>query len=183
MRAQQTPGILLVCLLSLPLWAQNIEVNKTNKTIAVTATADAKADAEVATVKVGYHNSNTNKDLAFRENVRVAGEIVKALEAAGVPRESIETTTLDLTKREPDDDEKSVRRPVQYEARQTWNVRVAAGDAQKIADRAVRAGANDVGNVAWSVADPVALEVRAYERALLRARTVAEQMAKSLHAK
>jgi len=44
------------------------------------------------------------------------------------------------------------------------------------------AGANDVSDPEWTVADPVALEAQAYGAALAKARQIAEQMALGLGA-
>jgi uncharacterized protein len=41
-------------------------------------------------------------------------------------------------------------------------------------------GANDIDDVEWKVADPVALEAKARGAALAKARSIAEQMAKGL---
>lgn len=176
-------GFALLCAAS-AAWGQSVEINRTNRTIAVTATAEASADAEVAVVKIGYHNTNQNKDLAFRENARVGNEIINALTSASVSKEAIQTANLELKKVEPEEEKQGVpKKPVQYEAHQTWEIRVSAGDVQRVTDLAVRGGANEVEDVEWNVVDPVALEVKAYEAALARARKVAEQMAKGLDVK
>jgi uncharacterized protein YggE len=71
----------------------------------------------------------------------------------------------------------------QFEAQQSWHVSVAVSRAQAVVDLAVRSGANDVADVEWSVADPLALQARASGAALAKARTIADQMAKGLGAK
>jgi uncharacterized protein len=56
-------------------------------------------------------------------------------------------------------------------------VHIKASDAQKIMDVAVGAGANQISGVEWSVADPYALEAKAYAAAIRRAKLIAEQSA------
>ena len=52
------------------LLGQDIQVNRQNKTISVTAEESATADAEVAVLAIGYHNYGLTQDAAFQENVR-----------------------------------------------------------------------------------------------------------------
>lgn len=66
---------------------------------------------------------------------------------------------------------------------QSWQVTVSASAAQTVVDLAVKAGANEVADVEWNVADPVALQAKAGSAALVKARSIAEQMAKGLGTK
>jgi uncharacterized protein len=60
---------------------------------------------------------------------------------------------------------------------------VHSGAVLAIVDLAVKAGANELNNIEWNVADPVALQAGAGGAALAKARTIAEQMAKGLGTK
>lgn len=175
-------GLVLASVTS--LFAQNIQINRQNKTIAVTADDSVTADAEVATLEIGYHNYAMTQDVAFHDNVRVADQVTKALLDANIPRANIETEKLRLTR--PEYDEKwtaEMKKERQFEAAQSWHVTVPASKAQVVVDLAVKSGANEVGDVSWNVADPVALQAKAGGAALAKARTVAEQMAKGLGTK
>jgi len=55
--------------------------------------------------------------------------------------------------------------------------------AQAVVDLAVRRVANEVEDVEWNVADPLALQAKAGAAALVKARAIAEQMAKGLGTK
>lgn len=166
------------------LLAQNIQVNRQNKTIAVTADDSVTADAEVAVLEIGVHNYATTQDGAFHENVRVAEQITKALLDARIPRASIETEKLRLARTEIDEKwTPDMKKDRQFTAEQSWHVTVSASDAHSVVDLAVKAGANELNDVEWNVADPVALQARAGGAALAKARTVAEQMAKGLGTK
>jgi uncharacterized protein YggE len=163
---------------------QDIQVNRQNKTIAVTADESATAIAEIAVLEIGYHNFGPSKDAAFHENVRVADRITKALLDAKIPRANIETDKLRLTRM--DIDEKwttEMKKERQFAADQSWHITVVATDAQAVVDLAVKTGANEVSDVEWNVIDPVALQARAGAIALAKARSVAEQMAKGLGTK
>jgi uncharacterized protein YggE len=76
---------------------QEIQVNRQNKTIAVTADESVTADAEVAVLAIGYHNYAGTYDAAFQDNLRAADRIERALLSGGIPKENIETEKLQLT--------------------------------------------------------------------------------------
>ena len=164
--------------------AQDIQVNRQNKTIAVTADDSVTADAEIAVLAIGYYNYAPTQDGAFRENVRVAEQVTKALLDAKVPKANIETERLRLGRAEIDEKwTAEMKKDRQFTAWQSWHVTVSAAEAQTVVDLAVRAGANEVDDVEWNIADPVALQAKAGAAALAKARAVADQMAKGLGTK
>jgi len=166
------------------LAAQDIQVNRQNKTISVTADESATADAEVAVLAIGYHNYGPTQDAAFQENVRAAERITKALLDAKVPKASIETEKLRLARTDIDENwTPDMKRERQFTAEQSWHVTVSASEAQNVVDLAVKAGANDVNDVEWNVTDPVALQAKAGGAALAKAKSIADQMAKGLGTK
>jgi uncharacterized protein len=166
------------------LVAQDIQVNRQNKTIAVTADESITADAEVALLTIGYRNYGVTQDAAFRENVRVAEQVTKALLDARVPKANIETDKLQLTRAEINEKwTADMKKERQFTAGQSWHVTVSASEAQTVVDLAVRVGANEVDDVEWNVADPVALQAKAGAAALAKAKSIAEKMAKGLGTK
>ncbi len=166
------------------LLAQDIQVNRQNKTISVTADESATADAEVAVLTIGYRNYGLIQDAAFQENVQVAERITKALLDAKVPKANIETDKLTLARTQIDEKwTADMKKERQFEAGQSWHVTVSASEAQAVVDLAVRAGANEVDDVEWNVADPVALQAKAGAAALAKAKSIAGQMAKGLGTK
>ena len=166
------------------LQAQDIQVNRQNRTIAVTADESITADAEVAVIEIGYHNYGPKEDAAFQGNVRAAGKITEALLAAGIPRANIETGKLRLGLVEPDETWTSeMKRERRFEAQQSWTVTLPVSQAQAAVDLAASSGANEVEDVEWNVADPLALQARAGGAALAKARAIADQMARGLGAK
>jgi len=166
------------------LLAQDIQVNRQNKTIAVTADDSVTADAEIAVLEMGYHNYAPTQDSAFYENVRVAEQITKAFLDAKIPKANIETEKLRLSRTEIDEKwTADMKKDRQFTAEQSWHVTVSASQAHAVVDLAVKAGANELDDVQWNVADPVALQAKAGSAALAKARTVADQMAKGLGTK
>ncbi len=182
---RQTIVIALLCAWGLlPAFSQQIQVNRQNKTIAITAEDSVSVDPEVATITVGYRNYALTKDAAYGENVRVSNEIIKALIEGGVPKSALETENLRVERPEREErwtaEEKKER---QFQAIQTWTIHVTAARAQRVVDLALHAGANDLEALEWDVADPRALQAKAGAAALAKARVIAEQMAKGLNAK
>jgi uncharacterized protein YggE len=176
-------GVVLLLFGSYSL-SQDIQVNRQNKTIAVTAEQSVSVDAEVAVVSIGYHNYAPTQDAAFQENVRVAGIIVSSMLGAGIPKANIETQKLHLGRTDPDTKwTPELKKDRQFEAQQSWNMTLPVSQAQAVVDLAVKNGANEVEDVEWDVADPVALQAKASGAALAKAREVADQMAKGLGAK
>src|SRR5580692_7655199 len=103
------------------LFAQDIQVNRQNKTIAVTADESTTADAEVAVLAIGYHNYGLTQDAAFRENVQAADRITKALLDAKVPKTNIETDKLRLSRTETDEKwTADMKKERQFVADQSW---------------------------------------------------------------
>jgi uncharacterized protein len=112
--------------------------------------------------------------------------VVGALKAAGVPADAIESENQNLAEVQPyqlnqvPEAEKAKRKWV---LAQSWTVRTNATDAARILDIAVKAGANQSGQIDWSLKDVNAIEAQAAAKALQRARSVAEEMAKGLNVK
>jgi uncharacterized protein YggE len=182
---RKTLTVLLWCAFGLlPAFGQQIQVNRQNKTIAITVDESVSVDPEVATITVGYQNYAPTKDAVYGDNIRVSNEVTKALLNVGVPKSAIETESVRLERAERDekwtDQEKKER---QFQATQTWTIHVSADKAQTVVDTALRAGANLLESLDWNVSDPKALQAKAGAAALSKAKEIAEQMARGLNAK
>jgi len=177
---------LAVCAIAVTVSAQTIQVSKENRTISVTATDKVTAMADTATVHVGYIVYGPTSDAAYANGSRTSNAIVKALREAGVPSDAIESENQSVAPVQEyqveklTDAEKAQRK---FQVTQSWTVRTQANDAAKVLDLAVKAGANQSGQIDWSFKDENAPETQAAAKALQRARTQAEQMAQSLNAK
>ncbi|MEO6830338.1 MAG: SIMPL domain-containing protein, partial [Acidobacteriaceae bacterium] len=120
---------------------------------------------------------------AYAKGSEVSNAIAKALSSAGVAKGALqsesqniaETPQYELEKLPPA--EQAARK---FQVRQSWTVRTKADDAAKTLNTAVNAGANQSGQIDWSVADENALEAKAAGKALARAHAVAAQMAAGL---
>lgn len=175
-----------LCAATIAASAQTIQVNKENRTISVTATDKVTAMADIATVHVGFIVYGPDSDAAYANGSKTSNAIIKALTDAGIPSASIESENQSVAPvqnyqvEKLSDAEKAQR---QFQVTQSWTVRTNADNAAKVLDLAVKAGANQSGQIDWSFKDENAPEAQAAAKALQRARSQAEQMAQSLNAK
>jgi uncharacterized protein len=170
----------------LPACSQTIQVNKDNRTIAITATDKVTAIADMATVHIGFIAYGPDSDGAYAAGSRLSNAIVKALTNAGISKDTIQSENQSVSPVQPYQVEKltpAERAQRQFQVVQSWTVKVPADDAAKTLDLAVKAGANQSGQIDWSFKDENAPEAEAAAKALKRARAQAEQMATSLNVK
>ena len=165
--------------------AQQIAVSKDNRTIAVTTSAEASANADTVTVHIGFLVYGAGQDSAYALGSKTSNGITAALKAAQVPEDAIQSEmqsigpVQDYGSQNWTPAEKAART---FQVQQTWNVKAAAANGAKVLDIAVKAGANQSGQMSWSVADQDALQAQAARLALERARQIAQQMAAGLNA-
>jgi uncharacterized protein YggE len=166
--------------------AQTVQVNKENRTIAITATDTVTVMADTATVHIGFIAYGPDKDSAYAAGSNLSNAIVKALTSAGVPSDAIESENQNVSPVQEYQNnnltptEKAQRK---FQVMQSWTVRTPADNAAKTLDLAVKAGANQSGQIDWSLKDENASQAEAAAKALQRARTVAGQMAAGLNVK
>jgi hypothetical protein len=177
---------LAAALLAYPLSAQTIQVNPANRTIAITATDKVIVMADTATVHIGFIAYGPDSDTAYATGSRISNAIVKALTASGIPNDAIESENQNVSPvQEYQIDKLTPAEKAQrkFQVTQSWTVRTPADDAAKTLDLAVKAGANQSGQIEWSLKDENAPQAEAAAKALQRARTVAAEMAKGLNVK
>jgi uncharacterized protein YggE len=174
------------CVLAATANAQTIQINKENRTIAITATAKVLAMADAGTVHIGFIAYGPDSDSAYANGSHISNAIIKSLTSAGIPKDAIESENqavspvqeFQIDKLTPA--EKAQRK---FQVTQSWTVRTPADDAAKTLDLAIKAGANQSGQIDWSLKDENTPQAEAASKALQRARTVADEMAKGLNVK
>ncbi len=159
-----------------------VQVTPNNKTISVTAEHTVSVEPEIAVLRFRYRNTAPQKEVAYRENLKAAENILNALKNAGIRDGAISTRSIRVERQEPDEDRPVKPEMLQSVAFQEWAVVVPAREAQSVVDLVMGAGVNALSNPEWTVVDPVALEAKAYGSALAKARKIAEQMALGLGA-
>jgi uncharacterized protein YggE len=177
---------LVVLGVALPLatGAQQIQISKENKTIAITTSADAQATADVAIVTVGFHVYGKDPESTYATASPTSNAIIAALTAAGVPKTAIQSQDQSLSPLQANSEEDKARfaQGVRFEFSESWHVTVAADQAANVLHLAIIAGANDSGNIDWQLRSDDAVQSDAAANALEHARQIAESMAKGLGA-
>src|SRR5271156_1987709 len=178
-------GMVLLAAVAMPSYAQQIIVSKENRTIAVTTSADAEAQADTVTVQIGFVEYGADQDSAYAAGSKTSNAIAAALKAAGIPEDAIQSESQSITPVQQYNNqdwtpaEKAERK---FQVQQSWSVKSAAANGAKVLDVAIKAGANQSGQMNWSVADQDALQAKAAKLALDRARQIAQQMAAGVSA-
>ncbi len=169
-----------------PVVGQTIPVSKENRTIAITATDRVIATADVATLHLGFIAYGPDSQSAYANGSRVSNAIADALKKAGVPEDALESENQNVSPvqeyqvQKLTDAEKAQRK---FQVTQSWTLRSNAKDASRLLDIAVKAGANQSGQIDWSLLDENAPQAEAAAKALQRARSVATQMAAGMNVK
>lgn len=174
------PGVILLA--AAAAGAQTIQISKDNRTIAITTSDEATAPADTAQVSIGFTTYGTDSDSTYADGSRISNAILTAVRGSGVKDAQIASRNQNL---QPLGEEDKIRfgKGIRFRLSQSWQVTVPAADAAKLLNIAINAGANESGDVGWSLADDNALEAEAAEKALTHARAIADRMASGLHAK
>ena len=168
-----------------PLSAQQIQINKENKTIAITTTGDASAVADIAVVTVGFTTYGKDQDTTYADATRISNAIITSLKAASIPKDAIQSASQSLSAIQPNSDEDSSRykQGLRFEFSQSWHVTVPADQASNVLHLTITSGANNSGGIDWQLKSDDALQAEAAQKALNHARAIAEHMAQGLGAK
>lgn len=169
----------------LPVAAQQIQISKENKTIAITTSDEASALADTAVVTVGFQAYGKDQNSTYADASRTSNSIISALTSAGTPKDAIQSHSQSLSPLNPDSEDDKLRysQGIRFEFSQQWTVTVPADQASNVLHVAITAGANNSGGIDWQLRQDDALEAEAAKKALEHARQIAEQMAKGLGAK
>lgn len=165
--------------------AQTIQINRENKTIAISTTDEALATADIAAVTIGFEIFGPDPPSTSAEAGKLSSAILNALHKIGVDDKSIESQSQGLQKNTDfEEKEKAEQRAKeQYAFNQSWEVSTSPKSAAEVIRVAIAAGANKSGAINWRISDRKALQAKAAEAALVKARQVAENMADGLHVK
>jgi hypothetical protein len=166
--------------------AQTIQVNQNNRTIAVTVTDKATAEADIATVHIGFETYAPDANTAYAAGSQTSNAIIDALRKSGVEDKAIESDGQSLRRTQFDDSDKETeadRAKKQFTLTQSWTVKCGAPEVAKVLHTAIEAGANTSGQVDWDLRDRSGLQAQAATKALQHAQMIANQMATGLSAR
>jgi uncharacterized protein YggE len=170
---------------ALPLAAQQIQISKDNKTIAITTSDEASALADTAVVNIGFTAYGKDQDSTYADATKTSNAIIAAITASGVKKDAIESTNQNLAPLSPNSDEDKARytQGMRFTFSQAWKITIRADQASDVLHIAIVNGANNSGDISWQLVHDDALEAEAASKALEHARQIADQMAKGLNAK
>ncbi|WP_158751452.1 SIMPL domain-containing protein [Acidobacterium sp. S8] len=165
--------------------AQTIQVDKNNRTIAITASDKAITDADLAVVHIGFQVYGADETSTYAAGSTTSNAIIDALKKAGIPEKSIESENQNLQPNNFHDPQESQmdRAKKQFMLNQSWTVKTKPDDAAKTLHLAVEAGANQSGQIDWKYQDMNDLQAKAAANALAKAQVIAQQMAQGLNVK
>jgi uncharacterized protein YggE len=158
----------------------SLQINKDNRTLTVSASDHAEADADVADLNVGFVAYGQTLSAAYKSASDTSNAIVKAMIDAGATRTEIQSRSQRVSRLS--DAETKTRRGMQFRVVQSWTVSTEPKTAALILDAAVQAGANQSGDIDWRMKDSVALDAEAVRRATERAQAIGAAMAKGMGA-
>jgi uncharacterized protein len=165
--------------------SQTIQVDKNNRTIAVTASDKALTDADLAVVHIGFQVFGINEQSTYASGSTTSNAIIDALKKAGIPDKAIESENQNLQPNNYHDPKESEmdRANKQFVLNQSWTVKTKPDDAAKVLHLAIEAGANQSGQIDWQYQDMNGLQAKAAANALTKAQVIAQQMAQGLNVK
>jgi uncharacterized protein YggE len=165
--------------------AQTIQINRENKTIAISTTDEATAKADIAAITIGFEIFGPDSLTVSIEGGKLSQAILKALYKAGVDDKAIESTEQGVQRNSDftDKDTAEQRAKRQFVFIQSWVVSTTPQSAAEVIRVAIAAGANKSGAIEWRLADRKALQAKAAGNALVKAREVAAKMAEGLNVK
>ena len=174
--------IFTAILAALPLSAQQIQIGKDNKTIAITATDEASALADTAVVSIGFNSFGKDQDSTYAAATETSNAIVSAITTSGIPKDDIQSQEQNLTPLNPENfqDKTHYAEGMRFQFSQRWQVTVPADQAAKLLHLAITSGANNSGNIQWQLQHDDVLEADAAKKALHHARDIAASMAEGL---
>lgn len=146
--------------------------------IAVTGQATIKATPDTAAISLGVQAQAATAGEAMDECSAAMTRVINAVVTAGVPRTNVQTSNVSLYPQYDYGKEGSTGKIVGYQAsnqvKVTWNKLDKIGD---LIDAAVKAGANSVTGISFTVADSRALYLEAVGEAVRDARAKADALA------
>jgi uncharacterized protein YggE len=149
------------------------------RSITVVGSGSASAAPDLATAQIGVDTQAASPEEATRKNQASIASVIAALKAAGTVEKDIQTAYYNLytEQRYPPNSGEATGEPVYHV---TANLSVKVRDLAKVGkllEDMVKAGANNISGVSFSIADTKALEASAREKAIADAKARAQALA------
>jgi uncharacterized protein YggE len=152
------------------------------KTIEVSGTGTFSKKPDEAIVYLGVQTQSADAVTAQKDNAAKMEKIIKALQDAGIPKDKIETSNYTMYPVKDQTGEKITGYVVSNQLKVTMKDVNKTGD---VIDKAVKAGANEVNNISFTLSDETQQGAReqAMKNAVKAARLDADRLARELDVK
>lgn len=168
------PALMLAAILAAPAAAQ-----ERPRTIVVTGQGEVSAAPDMADIRAGVVTQDATADAALDADSAAMTKVMAALKRAGIVAADIQTSNFSVAPQyAPDRDTTGPRRITGYQVSNQVHVRVR--DLTKLGttlDALVRSGANHLGGIMFSIADPKPLAAQARREAVADAAAKAKTLA------
>jgi hypothetical protein len=143
----------------------------TGTTLEISATAEAKAVPDIATVSAGVTTQTTSPNKGLQENTAKMETVFKALKAAGVADKDIQTSNVSVEPRYAEDNNSNkAPRIISYEVNNTVSITIRdIKNIGNVLDALIAQGANQLNGPEFSVEDRSAALDQARKTALEKA--------------
>ncbi|HEY8696580.1 MAG TPA: SIMPL domain-containing protein [Rhizomicrobium sp.] len=171
--------LIAACVVSLPALAQSAPQSLPHLLV-VSGTGEVKAKPDQAMLSAGVVSEARSAAEALSANSRDMTNVFATLKRLGIPDKSIRTSNFQVTPQYPPYDSKQPHRITGYQVSNT--VSVTVDDLDKVGpalDALVASGANNLGDIAFSIRDDKTLMAGAREAAVKDATAKAETLARA----
>lgn len=179
LRHPQRGVILLAVLAVISAWTPLAGAEAAPPSLHVTGTGRAQAIPDLATLESGVTSEAAQAQAAVRSNSQAMKALLAALRKQGIDDKDVQTQQLHLTPVYAKSSTQRSNRISGYRASSRLRIRVREiGDAGTVLDALVAAGANDLGNISFTVREPAPLLDQARRAAVADARRKAALLAR-----
>ncbi len=161
-------------------WTAMAENNEAERRLSVDGYAEIEVAPDIAKISLGVESEAASASLAQQKNAKAMAAVVDALQKSGVAREDIQTSGYNLFPVRTYDSASNREKLVGYRASNLLHITTRNLEGVgKLIDEAVRAGATNVGEISFSLADESAWENEAATKAIAVAQSKAKAMARA----
>ena len=147
-------------------------------TITVVGTGSAASEPTVANVNIGVRTNEPDVTMAFSNNSTTVDAVIEAIVGAGVARENIQTTNLNVYMIEDMPIGPDTPRNYRYEVNNDLRIRVDdAARVDEVIAAGMSAGANNIYGLTFGFGEENTLESTARAEAMADARARAQELA------
>ena len=145
------------------------------RTITVTGQGEAVAAPDMALLNIGARTDAQTAAAALRQNSQNMAATIKKLKDLGIEDRDIQTSGLSINPRYDYERNRSAPKLIGYTASNNLSVKLRdLAKAGSVIDQAVQSGANTIGGISFTFADPSPLYEAAREDAVKRAKAKAD---------